>query len=374
MSFRKWVVLLAIPLLAAGLLWAVRPAPSPSARSLVEGLQGRGAVYCFDQLRQLETEEAEQAVVAGTRHRRPRIRGQCARLLGLRKDIAMVPFLEPLLGDPDPGVQAQAAKAIIPLLDDRELLELLRGNRLTPAARLSVVRAVLREPGAIADAALLDWLLDRGHDPELRQRAFLALADSGIACKPKKNADPVLLAARQRIFEQAKADAFDPQCNLLARSGAMQLYAAFQGSAAFAELLPLTRAPQPGLREAALLALAATKDERVAPLLCAVSKDKTQPVSTRAVALGALPCFRWNGPALETARLALNDPEPRLRAQAARAVGILGDKNAPAHSPSHLGPSLEVVKKALAREQDPDAQCALRGALCSLEARQRDHK
>lgn len=372
MSIRKWTIFLAIPILVAGVLWAVRPAPPATARSLVEGLDGRGGVYCFDQLRQTDSEEVEEAVVEGTRHRSPRVRGQCARLLGLRQDVTMVHFLEPLLGDPDLGVRAQAAKAMVPLLDDQELLEMLLGDRLTPSARLGVVHAMLRDPGAITNKPLLDWLLDRKHPAELRAGAYLALCASGAVCKLSK-ADTAMLAAQQRILQQAKADGFDKKCPLPARSGALQLYAAFHGSEAFAEVLPLTRAQDPGVREAALLALASTKDERAVPLLCAVSQDSSQAVSTRALALGALPTFRWNAQALETARGALEEDNACLRAQAARAVGVLGDKNAPSGSPAHLGASVEGVKKALAQERDPDAQCALRGALCSLEARQRDH-
>ena len=360
-------------LLAGGLLWAGwRASGGDSPEALVQGLDGPDGVNCFSQLRQSEETSVVQAIVEGTHHPSPKVRLQCARLLGQRLDVNMAGYLKPMLADKDDGVRLQAARALVPLLDDQELMELLPQKDLPPATQLLIVQAMLCEPGAIDNEQFLNWCLDRSHSPELRSGIYLALRDYEASFSRGKELPAARGAARTRLSKQAKADAFDEKCPIPARAGALQLYAGLRGSEALEEIRPLTGSKDAAVSEAAILALASTKNDRAAALMCSISLDKARPVSSRAVALGCLRCFRWNLQALETARRALDEQDPRLRTQAARCLGVLGDKTASAESRYSLGPSLEGVRKALTQEQDPEALSALRTALSSLEARQRD--
>ena len=369
----KRVALVLVALFVAGGLWAGQfVSRQGSPRSLVMGLDGYDAVNCYARLSESEGEELEQALQEGACHTNPRVRVQCARLMGQRQDVTMVRYLRPMLSDRDEGVRNQAARSLIPLLDDPELLELLQGAQLTSSAQVVMARAMLDGPEAVANTPLLDWCLDRAHTPEVRGGAYLALRDSSSCLV--KDARKSVQVAQARILKQVKSDAFDAGCPLPARTGALQLYAALRGKEGLDEIQPLTRSQDPAVSEAAILAVSSTREDRAAEWVCAICKDPGRPLSTRALAVGLLRRFRWNRQALETARLTINEDEPSLRSQAARCLAVLGDKNAPEGSYYSLAVSRDLLQKALDREKNPEAQTALRNALCSLDARQPDPK
>ena len=357
----KLLLLAAISL--GGLLWAVPP-KNTSAPELVEGLNGPGGVECFSQLRQSEDEGVEEAILQGTQHRSARVRAQCARLLGQRQDVTMVHPLEKLLGDPDKGVRTQAAKALVPLLSDEELLEMLSQGGLSLASQAVLATTLLRDPAALANTPLLDWLLDRSHPPALRGFAYQALRESHAPHFGRRRSEKPLLsavlAARARMQKQARQDAFDNQCPLPTRKGALVLYARLQGASAYEEILPLTRSPNFRLRDLALPALATTRHPQALEVLCSIAQDSSQPLNTRGTAVTSLRIFRDQPLALATARSLLDDEEARLRRDSAQVLSSMGDREA-----------LPLLKAAQTRELDLDTEWVLRDAVNSLESRKR---
>lgn len=389
-------------LLAGGLLWMARPASGNSAQALVEGLNGPNAVNCYSDLRQLEDEKTDAAIIAGTKHSSARVRGQCARLLGQRQDVTMAAVLTPMLSDPEAAVRNQAARSLWPLLDDEEMVALLRSGKLSSGSQLVMVGALLRDPGAITNKGLLDWLLDRSHRPEVRVGNYLALRHHR-SLKPL----PGLLSARRRIAQQALQDALDAGCAEEVRCAALPLYAALSGSSAYSQVLGFVKAPQPTLREASLVGLAETRDARAWPLLCKFALDNQQspgfrvaalnglrhlartldkgketfpifcrvaenveePVEARAVALTSMRPYRFELNAVRIANQALTDKHPLIRQKGAHCLSGLGDSNADLSSPFWLAPHLEKVKQVLASETDAEAQCAMKSAVCTLETR-----
>lgn len=406
----KRTALLAVALLAGGLLWVARPGGN-SAQDLVEGLNGADAVECFSQLRQLEDEKADAAIIGGTKHASARVRGQCARLLGQRQDVTMVSILTPMLSDPDQAVRNQAARSLLPLLDDDEMVELLRTSSLPNSSQIVMLGAALRDPVAITNKNLLDWALDRSHTSELRQGCYGVLRSHHSPCfgekKSEKEQLPAVRAARARMQQQSYEDAVDRACPIEVRCSALPLYATLRGPAAYEDTLGFLKSPEPPLREAALMALAYTEDgrawplfcrlvmdthqpdrfrigtlaglrhlakklgqEKVAfPLFCKVVEDAANPPAVRAAALGHLRPYRFEREALRIARQAIAEKHPLMRAKAAYCLAGLGDWNAPLDSPLWLQPSLDLVKAARAEETDAEAKCSMDSAICSLESR-----
>lgn len=408
----KRMAVLATAVLAGGLLWAARPA-SVSATTLVEGLNGPDAVNCFSELRQMEDEKTDEAIVAGTKHSSARVRGQCARLLGQRQDVTMAAILAPMVSDPDPSVRNLAARSLLPLLDDEEVVELLRSDKLPPASQIVMLAALLRDPLAITNAPLLDWALDRTHPTEVRVGCYVTLRKHHCPSfgekKSEKEQLAAVLAARRRILQQARADAYDKHCLEEVRGAALPLYATLMGPAVYDEMLAFLQQPDPALREAGLVALAYTHDARAwdlfrklaldrrqdpgfriaslsgmrymsrglgekkekeaFPILCRIAEDRQEPTELRSVALAGLRPYRFEQEAMRIARAAMQAPEPLLRQKAAFCLAGLGDWDAPPESPFYLEPSLKLVKDSLARESDADAKCAMQGAVCSLEGR-----
>lgn len=406
----KRIAVIGTAVLAGGLLWAVRPA-NHSAQALVEGLNGPDAVNCFSELRLMEDEKTDEVIVAGTKHTSARVRGQCARLLGQRQDVTMTAVLAPLLSDPDPSVRNQAARSLLPLLDDEEMLELLRGDKLPTASQIIMVGTLLRDPTALANKDLLNWMLDRNHSDEIRSGCYMLLRSHHSPNFGEKKAEkeqlPAVLAARQRILKQAHQDACDKSCNEEVRRAALPLFAALTGPSAYPEMLTFLEAPEPALREASLVALAAThepkawplfcrlaldrhqapgfriatlnglrflarglgKEKEAFPILCRIAESQQEAAEVRAAAVSGWRPYRFEPEALRIARQLLREKEPLLRAKGALCLSGLGDWNAPLDSPFWLEPSLKVVKEQLAVESDADARCAMQSAVCTLEQR-----
>jgi HEAT repeat protein len=397
--------------LLGSLVWASLPSRQRTPQQLVEGLSGRDAVNCASQLRQNEDEAVTQAIIEGTRSPKARVRAQCARLLGQRQDVDLVSALTPLLSDQEPVVSTQAARALVPLLDDDELLQLLHNPQLPPASQLAVANVLLGNAGMLANPGFVDWLLDRSHSAELRQGAYFALRAHHSSCYGQRKSEQEhlaeVLAARQRIAKQARQDAFDPACDESVRCAAMPLYAAMTGSSAYADVLPFLKANSEALREACLVSLAAskdpralelffkiardehqaesvraqalgglrglvaegTKDPRIFELFCTYAVDSRQPSKVRAVAAGSLRAYRLTPGALEVARRALHDKDPLVRQKAAQSVGGLGDNNAKIGDANYLEPGLIELKLTRACESDRCTQSAMDQAICNLERR-----
>lgn len=408
---RVALIVLMVPLLI-WLAWTHLSGPGPrTPEALVEGLAGSDAVNCFAELRQNEEDLATAAIVKGTKHKRARVRAQCARLLGERQDIALVPALTAMLDDPDSGVSNNAAKALIPLLDDDEVLELLRSSRLEPDSQLVMASALLRDQGMLANAAFVDWLLDPTHEPQVRAGIYNAIrlrhTDSYGQRRLEKDNLAAVRAARQRIARQAQSEAFDPECNEAVRCTALIAYARLLGTEAYPRVVPMLKGQSQNLREAALVAVVATKDPRSVEVLSRIlqdsgeaepvrivallglraqvqagnqdpilfrlisrtAQDSSQPLQLRASAMASLRTFRLDPKALQIARQSLTDKEPLIRARAAQSVAALGDKNASLGQVNCLEPSLVQLKLALACESKPEARGIIEGAVQAIQAR-----
>lgn len=397
--------------LLGSLVWASLPSSRRTPEQLVEGLSGSDAVNCASELRQNEDEAFTQAIVEGTKSPKARVRAQCARLLGQRQDVELASALTPLLSDKDPAVSTQAARALVPLLDDDELLELMRNPQLPAASQLAVANVLLRNAAVLANGPFVDWLLDRGHTAEVRQGAYQILRAHHSPCygerKSEKEQLAQVLAARQRIAKQARQDAFDPACDETVRCAALPLYAVLVGAPAYSEVLPFLKSDSEPLRQACLVSLAATKDprrlelffrfaqdrheaeslrvqalgglrgmvadgakdERIFGLFCKYAVDPEQPAKVRAISVGSLRAYRLTPGALEAARQALHDKDPLVRQKAALAVGGLGDNNAKFGDANYLEPGLLEMKVARACEADSCTQCAMDQAICNIERR-----
>ncbi|MBT9585266.1 HEAT repeat domain-containing protein [bacterium] len=329
----------------------------------VEGLACKDGVACFASLRQGSDEEVLQSIVAGTRHVSPRVRSQCARLLGMRQDITMLEHLQPMLVDTDGAVRQQAARALVPLLDDEELLEMLKSPQCPMVARATLAHAMLRDPAELTSRPVLDWLLDRGHPTELRAYLYGAVRESHSPCFGKANGELPLLnqvkEARQRVVEQARLDALNEQEPLEVRAAALQLWALFAGSSSYADIYKMVNTPQSPyrLREAALISLGASHHPQALTVLSGVAHDERAPASLRQSALLGLQ--QLDDPqAMEVILPLLQHAEARMRASAACALYHLGDKRA-----------VEPMRQAMTKELDDDALYQLRLNLRGLECK-----
>ena len=335
-----------------------------SPQQWVNGLAGQDGVACFASLRQASEPEALESILQGLHHPNPRVRGQCARLLSQRQNVTVVDDLQPLLSDRDSGVRQQAGRAMVSLLDDRELLELLNSDKISEPARVALAQAMLRDPAELTEKPFLDWLLDVHHRPALRASLYRSLRESHAPCYGQtKREQPLLegvLKARQRIHQQVHRDALNPRENLEVRAESLHLYALLAGPASFSELNALTTpAATYRLREAALLSLGATGHPQAVARLARVAADEQLPGSLRQSALMGLQQMS-NQPAATLAVIPLlQSPEANLRRRAASALFHLGDKRA-----------IPPLQAALAQELDDDARCVMNAALRHLQGRE----
>ena len=355
-------------LLSLTVLWLVCGCQPRSAANTpvqwVEGLASKDGVACFASLRQGSDEEVLQSIIAGTRHVSPRVRSQCARLLGMRQDITMIEHLQPLLVDTDGAVRQQAARALVPLLDNQELLEMLKSPQCPMVARATLAHAMLRDPAELTYKPFVDWLLDRGHPTELRAYLYGAVRESHSPGYGKTHREKPLLGevqkARQRVIEQARLDALNEQESLEVRAAALQLWAVFAGPGSYADIHKMATSPQSPyrLREAALISLGASHHPQALAVLSGVAHDELAPASLRQSALLGLQQLRGEPQAMESILPLLQHPEARMRAKAACALYNLGDKRA-----------LEPMQQALNRELDDDALYQIRLNLRGLEGK-----
>lgn len=337
-------------------------AATQSHQQWVEGLASGDGVACFARLRQAP--EAEEAILAGIRHPNPRIRAQCARLLGLRQDITLAAQLELLLDDSDTGVRQQAARALVPLLDSQELLQKLQSPELGLLARGSLASAMLRDPGELAEAGFVEWLLQPTHPLNLRVYLYQAIRENHSPCFGQNRKEKVLLPAVQQaravLLRQAQLDAESESQPTELRASALLLYATLGGPPSLPRLVELysdTSNPY-RLRESALVAMGSCGHTQSIALLTQVAEDGSLPISLRQSAMMGLQQFPGQPQALETLVELLKNPESRVRLRAARALENLGSQAA-----------IQPLATALKQELDEDARAQMRYSLRILEAR-----
>lgn len=337
---------------------------TPTSQQWVEGLAGSDGVACFARLRQASEADAEEAILGGTRHPNPRVRSQCARLLGLRQDITLANQLEQLLGDADTGVRQQAARGLVPLLDSQELLQKLQSSELSLLAKASLASAMLRDSAELAEPGFVDWLLKPTHPPNLRVYLYQSIREHHSACygqnRKEKGLLPAVNQARAVLMHQAQLDAESETQPTELRASALLLYATLEGPPCLPRLASLyadSHNPY-RLRESALVAMGCCGSPHSVRMLIQVAEDRTLPFSLRQSAIAGLQQLPGHPQVLESLLGLLKNPESRIRLRAARALENLKSQEA-----------VQPLKEALNQELDEDARAQMRCSLRVLDPR-----
>lgn len=285
---------------------------------LVAGLGEGGGVVSLALLEAHQEPEFRAAVLRGMAHADPAVRWHCVRLAERWKDITVVDALLPLLRDPALKVRAQGARSLCALLDNSEILAMLRDSEMPVVARAALASALLRDPLALAEPGLLDWLLRPDHPANLRVYFLEALAASCHQCVSEDPGDAgvrqEVLQARERLGALALQLWEDTSQDQELRCAAMGTYAGVAGRGAYAPLLASAgSAGQARLREAALQNLGCLHDGRATTYLLQVMNDRTQPLSVRNAALLGLAPAVAEPEVLKRTVASLRDPDPRMR-------------------------------------------------------------
>jgi HEAT repeat protein len=331
---------------------------------LVEGLAQKNSVDCFSTLSQGSESEVMEAIVQGTHHSSARVRSQCARLLGMRQDIWGVKHLQPLLVDPDESVRRQAARAMIPLLDDEELLELLRSPDCPQVAKAKLAQAMLRDSAELTVEPFVDWILQPAHPAAMRVHLYNSVREGHSPCYGKAIREKPLLAevqaSRRRILSQVQKDALNPQEDLEVRAAALPLYAQLAGPDSYAAILALARSSQTPyrLRDSALISMGLCAHPEALERLAEVAHNDHLPSSLRFSALSGLQQVQKEPKAVDVIVPLLQHSDARMRSRAARALRQIGDKRA-----------IDPLKKAVAAELDDETSWQLRINLEGLEGK-----
>lgn len=355
---RSWALGLAL------FLAACSRAPAPSASDLVQGLAGSEAVASAGELAQNNSPEIVPALVAGLKHTDGRVRGQCARLLGLRKDVSYVDKLEPLLRDEELAVRVQAARALVGLLDSGEVLELLdRCGDSTPA-QAALLGALLRDFSELGRPEVIGWLT-RKHPPALETQIYVTLREAWSPCFRTQHAKEADLLAGvdahlDRLEKQARRRALESGVPIDLRCSALSLYSMVAGPKAYETLRKLAQdSRQPAaLREKAVLCQGDTARPEALQLMASLVRDPGSPTSMRTAALRGLSRFQDRERAIAILLEALGDCDDRVRGTAANLLGLMGAKEA-----------LPELHRARAREMDSVAELKFRDAIRQLEGR-----
>jgi HEAT repeat protein len=342
-------------------------AAQPAPEQLVAGLAGPQAVEYFALLRQQADEDAARdAIVAGLNSPNARVRGQCARLLGTRRDVTLVDPLRRLLLDPNPTVRWQAARAVVPLVETRELVGWLRSAQLPVASRLVLARAMLVDPAELTEPSFVDWLTDPKHPEAYREALYRAQLEFHAPKYGNRRDERPLVqdvsSARQRIATSLRSDALDRRKTPDLRAAALQLYGALAGSRAFADIRRVTLSEAAGspIHNAALLALGRSEDPRGVPILAGYIADRSLSFSVREVAVRGMVGLSRAPGAPEVLLAVLSAPEPVLRHAAAMGLASARDPKV-----------LPALSAALTLERDPEVRRRIQASIAHLEGRRR---
>lgn len=340
----------------------------PSPQQMVAGLAGPEGVEYFALLRQqADDESARDAIVAGLKSPNVRVRGQCARLLGTRRDVTVVEPLRDLLLDSDPTVRWQAARALVPVVESRELVEWLRSPQMPDASRLVLARAMLVDPAELTEPAFVDWLMDARHPPSFREALYRAHLEFHVVKYGSRRGEQALAgevrSARQRIATALRSDALDRHKSAEFRSVALQLYGSLGANQAFDDLRAVaSREPVGSLtHRGALLALGRTEDPRAVAILRGYAVDRSLPLAVREAAVRGLAGVARNPGTVDALLPLLAAPEPALREAAAMALAGSRDRRV-----------VPALTAALAVEQHGETARRIQASIAHLSRRRRD--
>lgn len=352
----RFVILLAL----VALLGCQSSQPSPD--QLVAGLAGPNGVEYFALLRQQADEDpAREAIVSGLASPNVRVRGQCARLLASRRDVTVVEPLRPLLHDKDPTVRWNAAKALVPLVETRELVSWLQSPTLEASSKLVLARAMLLDPAELTESAFVDWLLLPSHPEPFRTALYRAQLDFHAPRFGRGRGEESLLEpvaqARVRLAAGVRRDVVDDKKPEDLRSLAVLLYGSLGGGAALNDILSVEKTAGVGtpMHLATLLAMGRTENPGAIATLAGYATDMRRTPEVRGAAVQALGGL-VREPAAQAALLPLlTAAEPALRAAAAQS--LRGSKNRRVIAP---------LQAALAGETDPQAARSMQASIAHL--------
>lgn len=341
-------------LLAAGCGRAADPA------ALVARLAQTGRVAAFAELEQHQEPSYRQAVLGGLQHPDPRVRCECLRLIERWKDITVVDTLVSNLADPAAPVRFQAARTLYQLLNADELLEVLQESSLSEPAQAAVVSAILRDPLALSEPRLLDWMTSDQGSTRLRAYRLRSLAANCSMClgcrKGEEDLRVAVESARRRLVRLSAEWLRDDGSDLEVRSSAALLYATVTGPASYPELHRLAQSAPQRLREATLTALGASHAPQARAELLQLAADENRPLSERAAAMRGLSSFSGEPEVASFLMETLKNSDASMRVRAAQQLSEAGLKQA-----------LPALRQAVSEEVDPVTQAKLQCSLQSLE-------
>lgn len=271
----------------------------PDLTSLIEDLGTNQAVNAYRELDQSTDPAAFNALLEGTRNSKARVRAQCARLLGRKKDVTAISSLKTMLGDPDRSTRVQAARALVVLADPQQVLEWMQEPQTTPPVREVLAASLVNDQCEEVVPVLRGWLEDKKQPLALRMIACRGLQDTG-------QAEPLLLA-------QVKDASNDQEL----RARALEAYGASAGPQGVAELARWLTRPPLKLQEGAIKGLGHARSPEALALLEPIYRDRTLPTSHRHFAVLGIGESNKSEKARALIIGALEDPDNVVRKTAA---------------------------------------------------------
>jgi len=292
---------LALAMLLGGCL-----AGTPALPALIEDLGTSQAVPAFRELDQSSDPAVFNALLEGTKNTNHRVRAQCARLLGRKKDVTAIASLKPMLVDDDRTSRIQAAKALVVLADPEQLLEWMQDPQTTPPTREVLAAALVDDQCEEVLPVLRTWLSDKQQTLALRLIACRGLQDAGA----RAQAAPLLLA-------QVKDTTNDPEL----RARALEAYGATAGPAGVPELAGWLHKPPLKLQEGAVKGLGHARSPAALKHLEKTYRDRELGTQHRYLAVAAISESNKSDLARALLFEALQDPDPLVRKVAAKGLG-----------------------------------------------------
>lgn len=288
---------LALALLLGGCL-----SSQPALPALIEDLGTNKAVAAFRELDQNADPAVFDALLEGTRHAKARVRAQCARLLGRKKDVTAISSLKAMLSDSDRLSRVQAARALVVLADPQQMLEWLQDPQTSPPTREALAAALVDDQCEEVIPVLRTWLTDKQQSLALRLIACRGLQDAGA-----------LVEVSSLLLAQAKDATNDPEL----RARALEAYGATAGAAGVTELAGWLQRPPLKLQEGAVKGLGHAHCPAALSHLEKTYRDRSLGTAHRYLAVLAIGENNKSEQARSLVLGALTDPDPVVRRAAA---------------------------------------------------------
>ena len=302
------------------------------------------------------------------------VRVEAAQQLGDNRDGDAEEALITAMSDPDANVRETVAEALGKIGSSEASGALVKALK-DPESSVRVAAA--EALGNIRDPRTIKPLLAcvKGQDSLTRQAAAKALGEIGNPAKPvlldclaDPNVDVRYFSGQ--ALQQMRYIAADPQSEATLRAAVQDWDgAAAMGKPAVPVLISMLKDKDPEVRRSAAQALGTIRDARAvrALVVCLSESDE----ATRTVCVDAL--TRYGSAAERPVQEELKDPDWRIRASAAEALGWIGDKRAVDSLSACMKDSEPGVRQAaaiaLGKLHDTRAISGLRAALPDWECR-----